>query len=198
MLDSMDVMLYALVLGQVQREMHLSPAMSGAMMSATLVSAAVGGFGFGWFADRFGRMRALTLSILVYSVSTAICGLTHTAGSSWPAASFSASAWAVSGPPARRWWPNPGPHYIAAKRSHWYKVLGRWLRAGRCVGRCNHAALRLACRLLCRHRSGADHAMVSTPPEGARSLAAACHRRASPSANSFAALSAAMYSSAPP
>ena len=64
MLDSMDVMLYALVLGQVQREMHLSAAMSGAMMSATLISAAAGGLVFGWFADRFGRVRALTLSIL--------------------------------------------------------------------------------------------------------------------------------------
>ena len=79
MLDSMDVMIYALVLGQVQREMHLSAAMSGAMMSATLVSAAVGGLGFGWFADRFGRVRALTYSILVYSVATAMCGFTHTA-----------------------------------------------------------------------------------------------------------------------
>ena len=78
MLDSMDVMLYALVLGQVQREMHLSAAVSGAMMSATLVSAAVGGLGFGWFADRYGRTRALTFSILVYSVSTALSGLTHT------------------------------------------------------------------------------------------------------------------------
>jgi len=36
MLDSMDVMLYALVLGPVQRELHLSAAASGAMMSATL------------------------------------------------------------------------------------------------------------------------------------------------------------------
>ena len=79
MLDSMDVMLYALVLGQVQREMHLSPAMSGAMMSATLISAAAGGLGFGWFADRFGRTRALTSSILIYSIATAMCGLTHTA-----------------------------------------------------------------------------------------------------------------------
>jgi MFS family permease len=79
MLDSMDVMLYALVLGEVQREMHLSAAMSGAMMSATLVSAAIGGLGFGWFADRFGRARALTFSILVYSVATGMCGLTHTA-----------------------------------------------------------------------------------------------------------------------
>src|ERR1035438_4720335 len=60
--------------------MHLSAAMSGAMMSATLVSAAVGGLGFGWFADRFGRTRAMTWSILIYSVSTAMCGLTHTAG----------------------------------------------------------------------------------------------------------------------
>jgi MFS family permease len=79
MLDSMDVMIYALVLGQVQREMHLSAAMSGAMMSATLVSAAVGGLGFGWFADRFGRVRALSFSILGYSVATALCGFTHTA-----------------------------------------------------------------------------------------------------------------------
>lgn len=79
MLDSMDVMLYALVLGEVQREMHLSAAMSGAMMSVTLVSAAAGGLGFGWFADRFGRTRALTSSILIYSIATAMCGLTHTA-----------------------------------------------------------------------------------------------------------------------
>jgi MFS family permease len=79
MLDSMDVMLYALVLGQVQRELHLSAAMSGAMMSATLISAAIGGLGFGWFADRFGRVRALTVSMLVYSVATAMCGLTQNA-----------------------------------------------------------------------------------------------------------------------
>jgi MFS family permease len=72
-------MLYALVLGQVQRELHLSAAMSGAMMSVTLVSAAIGGICFGWFADRFGRVRALTLSVLMYSIATAMCGLTHTA-----------------------------------------------------------------------------------------------------------------------
>jgi len=79
MLDSMDVMLYALVLGQVQREMHLSAALSGAMMSVTLIFAAVGGIGFGVFADRYGRVRALTISMLMYSVGTALCGLTHTA-----------------------------------------------------------------------------------------------------------------------
>lgn len=78
MLDSMDVMLYALVLGEVQRSMHLSPALSGAMMSATLISAAAGGMAFGWFADRFGRARALTWSVLIYSVATGLCGFTQT------------------------------------------------------------------------------------------------------------------------
>jgi MFS family permease len=78
MLDSMDVMLYALVLGEVQREMHLSAAMSGAMMSVTLIAAAVGGLGFGWFADRYGRVRSLTISIVIYSVATALCGLART------------------------------------------------------------------------------------------------------------------------
>lgn len=79
MLDSMDVMLYALLLGPVQRDLHLSPAASGAMMSATLVSAAIGGIAFGWFADRAGRVRALSLSVLIYSICTALCGLAHTA-----------------------------------------------------------------------------------------------------------------------
>ncbi len=79
MLDSMDVMVYAMVLGEVQRDLHLSAAMSGAMMSSTLVAAAVGGIGFGWFADRFGRVRALTWSVLGYSVCTALCGLAHSA-----------------------------------------------------------------------------------------------------------------------
>jgi MFS family permease len=79
MLDSMDVMLYTLVLGQVQLELHLSTAMAGAMMSITLLAAAFGGIAFGWFADRSGRARALIVSVLIYSVFTAACGLAHTA-----------------------------------------------------------------------------------------------------------------------
>ncbi|MGA8108720.1 MAG: MFS transporter [Acidobacteriaceae bacterium] len=79
MLDSMDVMLYALVLGPVAHEMHLSAGLSGAMMSATLIAASIGGIAFGWFADRAGRVRALTGSVLIYSVATAACGFTHTA-----------------------------------------------------------------------------------------------------------------------
>jgi MFS family permease len=35
--------------------------------------------GFGWFADRFGRVRALVWSVLIYSVGTGLCGFTRTA-----------------------------------------------------------------------------------------------------------------------
>jgi len=80
MLDSMDVMVYAMVLGEVQREMHLSAAASGAMMSATLAAAAAGGIAFGWFADRFGRVRALTFSMFVYAIATALCGFAQNPG----------------------------------------------------------------------------------------------------------------------
>jgi MFS family permease len=79
MLDSMDVMLYAMVLPSVAHDLHLSSALSGAMMSATLLAASAGGLFFGWFADRLGRTRALNLSLLIYSVATAACGFTHTA-----------------------------------------------------------------------------------------------------------------------
>jgi MFS family permease len=79
MLDSMDVMLYAMVLPSVQHDLHLSASLSGGMMSATLLAAAAGGLFFGWFADRLGRTRALNASLLIYSVATAACGFAHTA-----------------------------------------------------------------------------------------------------------------------
>ena len=75
LLDSFDVMLYALILPAVMLSLHLSKARAGLLGSFTLVSAAAGGILFGLFADRFGRTRALMLSVLLYAVFTAACGL---------------------------------------------------------------------------------------------------------------------------
>jgi MFS family permease len=44
-----------------------------------LFAAAAGGLGFGLLADRWGRTRALMLSILLYSIFTAACGFAQTA-----------------------------------------------------------------------------------------------------------------------
>jgi MFS family permease len=79
MLDSMDVMLYALVVPSVKADLHLTSAGAGLIMSATLICAAIGGILFGVFADRFGRTRALIGSILLYCVFTGLCGLVQTA-----------------------------------------------------------------------------------------------------------------------
>src|SRR3954447_90352 len=40
-----------------------------------LVGAATGGVLFGWLGDRVGRVRAMTLSVLTYSVFSGACGL---------------------------------------------------------------------------------------------------------------------------
>ncbi len=71
----MDVLLYAFVLDHVRAEFGISDRTSGLLLALPLASSAVGGVAFGWLADRIGRTRALTASILVYSVATAACGL---------------------------------------------------------------------------------------------------------------------------
>ncbi|HET7696977.1 MAG TPA: MFS transporter [Vicinamibacterales bacterium] len=74
MLDAFDVMLFALVLPAVSADLGLTKAEGGVLGSVMLVAAAVGGVGFGWIADRFGRTRGLMLSVALYSVFTFACG----------------------------------------------------------------------------------------------------------------------------
>jgi SHS family sialic acid transporter-like MFS transporter len=45
----------------------------GRITALFLVGAAAGGLGFGWLGDRLGRVRAMVLSILTYSVFTGLC-----------------------------------------------------------------------------------------------------------------------------
>src|SRR4029077_12716168 len=50
---------------------------AGFLNSLTLIASAIGGFFFGFLADRIGRTHALMASILVYSISSAACAFTH-------------------------------------------------------------------------------------------------------------------------
>jgi MFS family permease len=79
MLDAFDVMLYALVLGAVREELNLSGEVAGGLQSLTLLASAAGGLIFGVIADKWGRTRALMLSVLIYSVFTAACGFAQSA-----------------------------------------------------------------------------------------------------------------------
>lgn len=75
LLDAFDVMLYALILTAVIGDLGLDRATGGLMASLTLGASAIGGLVFGVVADRLGRTRALSLSILLYSIFTFACGL---------------------------------------------------------------------------------------------------------------------------
>lgn len=75
MLDAFDVMLYSLVLASLMRDLGMGSATAGLLGSLTLAASAAGGLLFGVLADRLGRTRALSLSILIYALFTAACGL---------------------------------------------------------------------------------------------------------------------------
>lgn len=49
----------------------------GVATACFLVGAATGGVLFGWLGDRLGRVRAMTLSVLTYSVFSGLCGLAN-------------------------------------------------------------------------------------------------------------------------
>ncbi|HEY1283838.1 MAG TPA: MFS transporter [Steroidobacteraceae bacterium] len=48
---------------------------TGILTSILLVGWAIGGLVFGWFADRFGRKRALFVTIALYACGTALCAI---------------------------------------------------------------------------------------------------------------------------
>ena len=75
LLDAFDVMLYALVMATLIQDLGLDLAWGGRLGSITLAASAAGGLLFGVIADRLGRTRALSMSILLYSIFTFACGL---------------------------------------------------------------------------------------------------------------------------
>jgi MFS family permease len=46
---------------------------TGILSSILLVGWAIGGVVFGWYADRYGRRRALFITVAMYAVGTALC-----------------------------------------------------------------------------------------------------------------------------
>src|SRR5947209_6856036 len=74
-LDAFDVMLYALVLAYIMRDLHMTKATAGLLGTLTLLASGIGGVMFGFIADRIGRTKALMLSILTYSVCSFASGL---------------------------------------------------------------------------------------------------------------------------
>lgn len=73
-LDAFDFLLYNFTIVTLIKEWGLTTAETGLVASFTVVASALGGVLFGWVADRMGRMKALTMTILIYSLATGLCG----------------------------------------------------------------------------------------------------------------------------
>ena len=71
MLDAMDFLLFTFALVSIKKEMALTNQQASLPIVIALVASAIGGIAFGRIADRIGRVRAMTISILLYSLATA-------------------------------------------------------------------------------------------------------------------------------
>jgi MFS family permease len=78
MLDIMDLMLFAMMIRYISVDLSFDKGLAGVIASMTLLATAVGGLIFGFLADRIGRTRSMVLSILCYSLGTALCGFSQT------------------------------------------------------------------------------------------------------------------------
>ncbi len=70
-----DVMLYSALLPQLLPALAMSKSVAGSLTTLMLIATGVGSFLLGMLADRYGRKRILIYSILIFSVSTFLCGL---------------------------------------------------------------------------------------------------------------------------
>jgi MFS family permease len=72
-LDGMDFMLYPLVIGTIIALWQVDRGTAGLAVTVTLLSSALGGWLVGYLADRIGRVRALQLTVLWFSVFSLLC-----------------------------------------------------------------------------------------------------------------------------
>lgn len=76
LVDGADLMLLSYSLNSIKAEFGLTPVEAGMLGSFTLAGMAIGGIYGGWACDKFGRVRTVVISILLFSVLT--CGLGFT------------------------------------------------------------------------------------------------------------------------
>ena len=77
MVDGMDLMFLSYSLPSLMQDLRLSKVQAGSLASYSLLGMALGGVFGGWAADRFGRVRVVVWTIVVFSIGTAALGLTQ-------------------------------------------------------------------------------------------------------------------------
>lgn len=76
-LDGFDFLILGFALPAISHELILSQPQAGALATVTLVGAVLGGLTFGVVADRIGRARTLSYSIVFFALCTGLTALSH-------------------------------------------------------------------------------------------------------------------------
>ena len=73
-LDALDVQIFSFVIPSLLVLWKITPGQAGELATITLLISAFGGWLAGAFADRYGRVRVLQVTILWYAFFTFLCG----------------------------------------------------------------------------------------------------------------------------
>jgi benzoate transport len=74
-LDGFDLLILSFALSGIIATFHLTDVEAGSLHTVTLLGAVLGGIVFGVLADRFGRVRMLTYSVILFAVFTGFSAL---------------------------------------------------------------------------------------------------------------------------
>jgi MFS family permease len=76
-LDGFDLMMYSFIIPTLNGLWHMSNEQAGYIATGALITSGLGGWAAGILADRFGRARALQLTVLWFAVFTFLSGFTQ-------------------------------------------------------------------------------------------------------------------------
>ncbi|WP_078503742.1 MFS transporter [Streptomyces sulphureus] len=71
-MDGFDLLILGFALSAISAELHLGHTQAGSLATITLFGAVLGGVVFGMLADRFGRVKMLTYSVVFFAVFTGL------------------------------------------------------------------------------------------------------------------------------